>query len=62
MDLGWQPFEYSIYNQRILEELFNFACEASLQILRPGSSNHSYMGELSNIEQLFFSFLTHVGY
>ena len=56
MDLGWQPFNYTLFNQRILEELFIFACEASLQILRPGSSNHTYMGELSNIEQFFFSF------
>ena len=62
MDLGWQPFNYLIFNPCILEELFFFACEASLQILRPGSSNPTYMGELSNIEQFFFSFLTHAGY
>ena len=62
MDLGWQPLNYEIFNQRILEELFNFACEASLQILRPGSSNPTYMGELTNIEQFFFSFLPHAGY
>ena len=62
MDLGWQPFDYTIINQRILEELFDFACEASLQILRPGSSNHTYMGELFNIEQFFFRFLPHAGY
>jgi len=62
MDLGWQPFNLEIFNQCILEELFDFACEASLQILRPSSSNHSYMGELSDIEQFFFRFLPHAGY
>jgi len=60
--LGWRPFDHTIFNQRILEELFVFACEASLQILRPGSSNPTYMGELSDIEQFFFSFLPHAGY
>ena len=56
MDLGWQPFNYEIFNQRILEEKFFFACEASLQILRGYASNSFYMGELSNIEQFSADF------
>ena len=47
---------FLIFNLRILQELFNFACEASLQILRPSSSNHIYMGELFDIEQFSSAF------
>ena len=28
MDFGWQPFDFSIFNQRIIEEYFFFAFES----------------------------------